>query len=91
VIFPTRGIRGSCEEGATVLEAVRRLGYVLDHACGGNARCGTCCVEVVEGADRLSPADPDEVRLLGELGYGPPHRLSCQARIHGDVIVLPAA
>lgn len=89
VSYPTRGLRGSCPEGETILEAVRSLGYIIDHACGGNARCGTCCVRIAAGAAALSPVEADEERMLRELGLSPPHRLSCQARVHGDVIVLP--
>lgn len=89
VSYPTRGIAGACAEGETILEAIRTLGYTLDHACGGNARCGTCCVRVVEGEASLSPAGPDEVAMLRELGLAAPHRLSCQAKILGDVVVLP--
>ena len=91
VRYPARRIAGPCAAGETILEAIRGLGYVLDHACGGNARCGTCCVRVVEGGENLSPAGPEEIGMLGELGLGPPHRLACQARIQGDVVVVPAA
>jgi ferredoxin len=66
------------------------MGYVIDHACGGNARCGTCCVRVVEGGNNLSPAGPDEAAMLRELGLAAPHRLSCQARVYGDVVVVAA-
>lgn len=89
ISYPSRGIAGRCREGETILDAMRALGYVIDHACGGNARCGTCCVSVVEGATGLSPVEPEEASMLRELGLEPPHRLACQARIHGDVIVLP--
>lgn len=87
--YPTRGITGTCAESETILEAMRSLGYTLDHACGGNARCGTCCVRVVEGETSLSPAGPDEAAMLRELGLAAPHRLSCQAKILGNVVVLP--
>ncbi len=90
VSFPTRGLSGACAAGETVLEAIRSMGYVIDHACGGNARCGTCCVRVVEGADNLSPVQRDEAAMLKELGLAPPYRLSCQARVHGDVVVVAA-
>ena len=87
--YPTRGISGTCPEGETILSALQALGYTVDHACGGNARCGTCCVRVVQGERSLSPVGPEEAAMLQELGLGAPHRLSCQARIHGDVVVLP--
>jgi len=89
VSYPARGLRGTCPEGQTILEALWDLGYVIDHACGGNALCGTCCVNVVEGASHLSPLGSGEAEVLRELGVEPPHRLSCQARIHGEIVVLP--
>ena len=88
--FVSRRLAGACEPGETILEGVRALGYVIDHACGGNARCGTCCVKVVEGAGNLSPVGADEAAMLAELGLGDPHRLSCQARVRGDVVVVSA-
>ena len=90
VSYPARRLVGVRPAGETILEAVRALGYIIDHACGGNARCGTCCLRVVEGAGNLSPAGPEEAAMLRELGLSPPHRLSCQARIQGDIVVLPA-
>ncbi len=90
VSFPTRGLSGLCPEGMTIHEAVRSMGYVIDFACGGHARCGTCCVRVVEGLANLSPIGPDEAAQLKELGLAPPHRLSCQVQVQGDVVVLAA-
>jgi ferredoxin len=67
------------------------MGYVIDHACGGNARCGTCCVRVVQGAENLSHLVPEEAAMLEDLGLGLPHRLSCQAKVRGDVVVVTAS
>lgn len=89
VIFPTRRIAGARPEGETIHEAIRALGFVIDYACGGNALCGTCAVRVVEGAGSLTPMGADEAAKLAELGYRAPHRLSCQARFSGDIVVLP--
>ncbi|MBI3448352.1 MAG: (2Fe-2S)-binding protein [Acidobacteria bacterium] len=90
VSFPSRGLSGVCADGESILEAVRALGYVMDHACGGNALCGTCCVRVVRGAPSLTPVGPDEADRLLDLGLAGTHRLACQARIQGDIVVAPA-
>ena len=87
VSYPARGLAGRCASGETLLEAVRGIGHLLDHACGGNARCGTCCVKVVEGEGNLTPVGPEEEAILGELGLSAPHRLSCQAKVLDDVVV----
>jgi 2Fe-2S ferredoxin len=90
VSYPSRGLTGSCPEGETILEAVRALGYIMDHACGGNALCGTCCVKVLVGEGGLSPIGADERERLADLDLKQPHRLACQAKIHGDIVVIPA-
>lgn len=90
VKYPSRRLAGVCAEGETILDAVRSLGYVMDHACGGNALCGTCCVRVVSGEAGLTPIEADERERLQELGLSGPHRLACQARIFGDIVVVPA-
>jgi len=75
---------GPFAPGASIHEAVRDLGHVIDFACGGNALCGTCCVLVTEGAAHLTPAGGEEIARLAELDREPPFRLSCQARLARD-------
>jgi len=74
---------GAFSPGATIHEAVRALGYVIDFACGGNALCGTCCVLVIDGGAHLTPVGPDEIQRLTELDRQAPWRLACQARLAG--------
>lgn len=74
-------------DGATLLEAALGAGIPATHACGGDARCSTCRVLVVEGRDALSPVEAAERRLLAPLGLDRPIRLACQARVGGDVTV----
>jgi ferredoxin len=45
-----------------------------------SATCGTCHVEVLEGADLLEPSSAREAELLDLLG-GDNTRLACQARV----------
>ncbi len=51
------------------------------HACGGNGRCTTCKMEVVEGGDYLSDYSRPEEKLLesGRLKKG--ERLACQTKL----------
>lgn len=47
-----------------------------------SASCGTCRVEIVEGAELLEAPAEDEVDLLHVLGDDPArYRLACQARV----------
>jgi 2Fe-2S ferredoxin len=72
----------------TLLEASEVLEFPLHHDCGGNASCTTCRVEVAGGGENLSEIDFDEQDLLDREALSEPwHRLGCQARVRGDVIV----
>ena len=82
------GKSGEVPENLTLLEASQVLGFPLNHDCGGNASCTTCRVEVQIGSENLSEVDFDEQDLLDREALSEPwHRLGCQARILGDVIV----
>ncbi len=88
--------------GTPVLGAARELGVDIDSICGGRARCGRCQVEAVEGSfakenivsspAHLSEAGEDEQHCEQRGRLRPGNRLSCQAKIFGDVrIDVPAS
>ena len=82
------GKSGEVPENVSVLEAAELLGFPLEHDCGGNASCSTCRVEVMVGGENLSEMDFEEQDLLDREALTEPyHRLSCQAKIFGDVMV----
>lgn len=84
--FQDAGISAEFESGARLLICANTMGVRVSQVCGGDGACGTCRIEVIEGWQNLSPPTPDEVyKELEE-----PHRLSCQARLLGDVIVKVA-
>lgn len=53
--------------------------------CGGYGQCGTCVVEVLEGAENLSPRTEVENRKLRKKPDN--YRLACQTLVNGPVIV----
>ncbi len=73
------------EEGDTILDATLRAHIAHAHACGGQAKCSTCRVWILEGMENVSPLEDDERRLAEPLGFGPEVRLACQTRVQGDV------
>jgi 2Fe-2S ferredoxin len=82
------GKSGEVPERLSLLEAATLLGFALNHDCGGNASCTTCRIEVQLGGENLSDIDFDEQDLLDREALTEPwHRLGCQARILGDVVV----
>ncbi len=61
-------------------------GIDILHRCGGNARCTTCRVEVIEG----EPGPKGELelnRLAMEAELADNVRLSCQLHVNGDLKV----
>jgi ferredoxin len=53
--------------------------------CGGAGQCGTCVVNIVEGADQLSPRTDFENRKLKRRPET--CRLACQTLVNGSVLV----
>jgi uncharacterized 2Fe-2S/4Fe-4S cluster protein (DUF4445 family) len=86
VLFLDEGKAGEFAAGKTLLSIAIEMGLPISHVCGGDGACGTCRIEVVEGWDNLTAPTPDETYKELEA----PHRLSCQAKLVGDVMVKVA-
>lgn len=86
VTFADAGRDGEFPAGRTLLSIAGDMAVRVSQVCGGDGACGTCRIEVLEGADRLTPPTPDETYKEIE----PPYRLSCQAKLLGDVVVKVA-
>jgi len=75
-------------KGESILEVAINNDVPLQHACGGFCACTTCHVHVKSGAENLSEMEEDEhdrIETVSDLT--PSSRLSCQAKINGDVTV----
>ena len=93
VVFQPSGRRGRFALGTPLLDAARSLGVYIESVCGGRAMCARCQIEVTEGRfdtygvvssnDHLSPMGESERRWK----VGGARRMSCQARIMGDLVV----
>src|SRR5262250_3049029 len=85
----SQGRSGTVPRNTTLLDAAKELGFPLNHDCGGNASCTTCRVEVRDGSEHLSEIEFEEQDLLDREALSEPwHRLGCQAKVLGDVVVL---
>lgn len=73
------------QTGQTLLAASLAAGIPHTNECGGNARCSTCRVFVIDGARNLSPRDSQELKLAKRLGFQDDIRLACQTKVHGPV------
>jgi uncharacterized 2Fe-2S/4Fe-4S cluster protein (DUF4445 family) len=102
VVFMPSGKRARFVLGTPLLAAARTLGVDIDSVCGGRGLCTRCQVLIAEGEfakhnvrssdQHLSAMSGAERALVerGQLAAG--RRLSCQARVHGDVVVdVPAS
>lgn len=74
--------------GKKLILAMEDGGVDVLHRCGGNARCTTCRVEVLEGEP--PPMTDAEAAKLTERGLMGQFRLACQIRVEGDLKVRPA-
>jgi adenylate cyclase len=72
-------------EQETILQALLRHGIPHAHICGGNARCSTCRLLVVEGLEFCSPRSPKEQRIAERLHFPPTIRLACQTHAFGPL------
>ena len=73
-------------EGKKLVLVIEDSGIDILHRCGGNARCTTCRVEVLEG-DPPPMGDLERNRLAMESELAPNIRLSCQIRVNSDLKV----
>lgn len=88
--MPTVSIEGAdattVEPGTKLVLAIEDAGIDILHRCGGNARCTTCRVQVLEG-DPGPLLELERERLAREAALGPDIRLSCQVRVESDIRV----
>lgn len=83
---------GAALEGATgetILDIALRNGIEIEHACEKSCACTNCHCVVREGFDSLEPSDELEDDMLDKAwGLEPESRLSCQARLADEDLVV---
>ncbi|MGI9371031.1 MAG: ASKHA domain-containing protein [Hyphomicrobiales bacterium] len=97
VVFTPSGKRGRFPLGTPLLSAARALGVDIDSVCGGRAICGRCQINVGTGefakhgitssAKSLTELSKVEIRYDEKRGLANGRRLSCQAKLEGDVVI----
>ena len=84
-----RGTLFEAEPGISICDALLQNGIEIEHACEKSCACTTCHVIVREGYDSLEPAEELEDDLLDKAwGLEPNSRLSCQALVDGQDLVV---
>ncbi len=97
VIFQPAGRQGLIPAGTSLLDAARQLGVEIESICGGRQTCAKCQVRIEEGAFARYGIESSAAHVTGEgereaayradQGLLPGCRMSCDARVVGDVLV----
>ena len=82
--FPVTGEVCEVDYDDTLVDATFRYELPIRYRCE-RAVCTTCLVEVLEGADHLSPMEDREKQTLAAVKAKPNWRLACQVSVLGDV------
>ena len=64
-----------------------KIKYPHLHECGGNGKCTTCRIRILEGLQNVSSKTHLEVGLAHSRKWDPSIRLACQSYVKGDVKV----
>ncbi|NJR40289.1 MAG: adenylate/guanylate cyclase domain-containing protein [Leptolyngbyaceae cyanobacterium CSU_1_4] len=72
------------DELDTILDCSLAAGIPHISICGGNARCSTCRVSVLEGLEDCQPRNHAEQAIAKQLGLDDRIRLGCQTRVTGN-------
>lgn len=76
----------TARDGKRLVLALMDADIDVLHRCGGNARCTTCRVEVIDGI--AGPQTEAETKRLATVKEPTPSmRLSCQLQVRGDLTV----
>ena len=87
VTFTPLGRKAAAKEDETLLDVARRATVPLGASCGGVGICARCRVQVIAGAENLSPPTSIESRIGAQRGFAPDERMACQAVVLGDCTV----
>jgi 2Fe-2S ferredoxin len=84
-----QGTEFDAKPAMSLLDNLLEQGIEVEHACEKSCACTTCHLIVREGCDSLSEASEDEEDLLDRAwGLTPVSRLSCQAIVDGEDLVV---
>ena len=77
------------DSGTTICDAAQANGIEIEHACEKSCACTTCHVYVREGFESIEESTELEDDMLDKAwGLDPDSRLSCQARVGDEDLVV---
>lgn len=75
------------QDGDLILDTTLDNNIAHAHACGGEGKCTTCRVLVLDGLDHCSSITEKEGILKQKIHSTEEFRLACQTNIHGDMTI----
>ncbi len=76
-----------CPQNSTILKATLAAGIDHTHACGGQGKCSTCRVSIMEGLENCKARNQVEQKMADRLSFPDEVRLACQTQITGDISI----
>lgn len=73
--------------GANLMKSLLENGVPVASSCHGDGVCGKCKIQIVSGAENLSPENETEKFLRGKLAIPKDQRISCQTQVLGNISV----
>lgn len=73
--------------GTPLMKALLAADIPVASSCGGDGVCGKCRLEIVIGANHLSPPNTEEDFLKQKLKIEKNFRISCLTQVLGDIEV----
>ena len=74
-------------DGGALVDVCDQTSAPVPFSCR-SATCGTCRVEILEGAELFEDPEPEEIDLLEILGDPSNHRLACQAKLRKTIGIV---
>ncbi len=83
------GMEVEAIEGQTICDVALKNGIKIEHACEKSCACTTCHVYIRQGIETIDESSENEDDMLDKAwGLEPDSRLSCQAKIGEDDLVI---
>ena len=83
------GMEVDAIEGQTICDVALKDGIKIEHACEKSCACTTCHVYIRQGIETIDESSENEDVMLDKAwGLEPDSRLSCQAKIGEDDLVI---
>ncbi|MBT8230041.1 MAG: adenylate/guanylate cyclase domain-containing protein [Bacteroidia bacterium] len=76
-----------CPIDSTILEATLANHINHTHACGGEGKCSTCRVSIIDGLENCNPRNDTEQLIANKLNFPDEIRLACQTKVNGNISI----